>query len=86
MYVCQVANSSAPRRVEEGAQCFSRAGQEEYDQEHRAERYQGRRGGSLPAQVQRLLHRHRGDEGAVGDGEEGTVGDPEHESYTAGVA
>src|SRR5215211_980307 len=77
---------SAPRRVDEEPVGFRRAGQEEQDEEHRAERYQSTGRCPSPADVQAFFYGDGGDVGAVGNGEEGTEGYPEDEAYTGGVA
>jgi hypothetical protein len=60
--------------------------EEEQNQEHSAERDEGRRGGPPPVDVQGLSNCDGCDEGAVGYGEEGAEGDPEYEAYPGGVA
>src|SRR5918994_1387501 len=66
--------------------CPGRAGQEEYYEQHGAQRCEGGDGSASPACGERLFYGDGGDVEAVRERNEGGVGDPEHQPCRRRVA
>src|SRR5918993_1181472 len=66
--------------------CPGRAGQEEYYEQHGAQRCEGGDGSASPAYGERLFYGDGGDVEAVRERNEGGVGDPEHQPCRRRVA